>query len=111
MVGLSALRPSCHEAPLEEEPLALGSMVRDKMNMINELKTGDYDSRSAAALRSSIVEVYVPSFSRPTPRATEALSFPEQRLTGVIKNWKGGVPPGIVSKDNEHMNRRNGLIW
>ena len=46
-----------------------------------------------------------------TPRANEAVSFLEQLLTGVIKNWKGGVPPEIMSKDNEHPFLQQTLLW
>ena len=40
---------------------------------------------------------------QPTRRGTEASSFLEQLLTGVIKNWKGGVPPDIMPKGNKHI--------
>jgi len=34
----------------------------------------------------------------------------ERRLTGIIKNWKGGVPPEIIPKDDKHLDLRNRLM-
>jgi hypothetical protein len=40
---------------------------------------------------------------RPTPLGTKVSSFLDQILTGVIKNWKGGLPPEIVAKGSERL--------